>query len=63
MMRIFPVLGSFASIIYCMEITKWKPTEVDLEVMEVVWRQVKVNAKNEEETNSQNAVSERCFKK
>ena len=56
MMRIFPVLGSFASIIYCMEITKWKPTEVDLEVMEVVWRQVKVNAKNEEETNAQNAI-------
>ena len=46
--------GGFASIIRFMEISKWKPTEEEREVMEAVWMQVKgACEKLKEETSAQ----------
>ena len=43
------------SIITYMEISKWKPTEEEREVMEGVWMQIKgACEKLKEETNAQN---------
>ena len=50
-------------IISCMELSKWKPTEEEREVMEAVWMQVKgACEKLKEETNAHNEHIRRMLK-
>ena len=54
MNRSCSVCPNLASIISCMKIAKWKPSEEEREVMEAVWMQVKSACeKLKEETNAQ----------